>query len=249
MNAPLPFQEFQYAFAQHIRSPRHAPRPAGVPQRRMQIYNELLYNNLVGFLDACFPVSRKLLGERRWARLGKAFFAQWRSLTPYFREIPREFLRWLMENDSPVALPPFMIELMHYEWVELAVDVMEAPLHADVDAQGDLLAGRPVVNPALMNLSYQWPVHRIGPTWRPRKPKPTQLLVLRNNEDKVRFIELNPLSSRLLALLQPGRMSGLEALGQIANELGHADPQAIVDSGHEIMLRLRTEQAILGVST
>ena len=247
MNAPLPFQVFQYAFAKHIRAPRQQPRPNGVPARRMQIYNELLYNNLVGFLDACFPISKGMLGERRWARLSKIFFADWRSHTPYFREIPREFLRWLMESEAPVAMPAYMVELLHHEWVELAVDVMDAPIPDAIDESGDLLAGRPVVNPALMNLSYQWPVHRIGPTYRPRKQQAVQLLVFRDHEEKVRFIEINAVSARLIALLQTGGVTGQAALLQIAYELGHSDPQAIVADGTTLLHNLRSEWVLLGV--
>lgn len=246
MNAALPFQEFQYAFARHIRAPRQHARPQGVPVRRMRIYNELLYNNLVGFLDACFPISQRILGERRWALLGKRFFAEWRSHTPYFREIPREFLRWLMEAESPVAMPAFMIELLHYEWAELAVDVMDAPVPADIDESGDLLDKRPVVNPALMSLTYQWPVHRIGPSYRPRKPHPTQLLVFRDDGCKVRFIEINPVSARLVGLLQSAAVSGRQALQQIAVELGHADPEAVVANGAALLRSLREEQVFLG---
>ena len=36
-----------------------------------------------------------------------------------------------------------------------------------VDAAGDLLAGVPVVNPAALQLAFEWPVHRIGPASRP----------------------------------------------------------------------------------
>ncbi|MHB1360026.1 MAG: HvfC/BufC family peptide modification chaperone [Rhodocyclaceae bacterium] len=85
----LAFQNFQNAFGRHIRDPRQAPRPTGVPARRMAIYNELLFNNLTGFLDACFPITRQLFGERRWRRLHRAFFREARCHTPYFREIPR----------------------------------------------------------------------------------------------------------------------------------------------------------------
>lgn len=252
MSAPLlPFQEFQYAFARHIRAPRRHSRPEGVPARRMQIYNELLYNNLTGFLDSCFPVSRQILGERRWGRLSRTFFAEWRSHTPYFREIPREFLRWLMEGAAsvrlPVELPPFLIELAHYEWAELAVDVMDATAPSGVDAKGDLLNQRPVVNPALMNLAYQWPVHRIGPAYRPRKSQPVQLLVFRDEVEKVRFMEINPVSARLIALLQPSTITGREALLTIAQELVHPEPESVLASGMALLNKLRDESALLGV--
>jgi hypothetical protein len=84
----MPFQEFQIAFGRHLRDPRGRERPAGVPARRAGLYRELLRNNLEGFLLACFPVSREMLGARRWDRLVDAFFRDARCQTPYFREIP-----------------------------------------------------------------------------------------------------------------------------------------------------------------
>lgn len=245
----MPFQEFQISFGRHLRDPRGDGRPAGVPARHAGLYRELLRNNLEGFLLACFPVTREVLGRRRWRRLVDAFFRDARCQTPYFREIPREFLRWLNENPSlPVALPPWALELAHYEWVELALDVMDIPTPAH-DPAGDLMDGRPVLAPALMNLACQWPVHRIGSAWRPRKPRPVQLLVYRDLADRVRFIELNPVSARLVALLQEGGMGGTQACLQIALEMQHPDPAAVLAHGAALLNELRDEGAILGAAT
>lgn len=237
----LAFQQFQQTFGRHLRDPRHAARPAGVPARRAVIYTELLFNNLTGFLDACYPITRKILGEQRWRRLNRAFFREARCQTPYFREIPREFLDWLPHDSGPRWLK----ELAHYEWVELALDVMDedTPPH---DPCGDLLAGIPVLTPALMNLAYQWPVQRIGPGYRPRKPCQTHLLVYRDAEDTVRFIELNPVSARLVDLLLVGRLNGRDACATIAAELGHADPQAVIAHGAGLLAELHAADALLG---
>lgn len=243
------FQQFQIDFGRHLRDPRANRRPAGVPARRAGIYGELLYNNLEGILLACFPISHELLGRRRWPKLVRAFLREARCHTPYFREIPREFLRWLTTAAAlPVQLPPWLKELAHYEWVELALDVMETKSPA-CDPTGDLLAGVPVLAPALMNLAYTWPAHRIGPDWRPRKPLATHLLVFRDATDRVQFIELNPVSSRLLAILQAGKTSGREACLAVAKELGHPQPEAVAAHGAKILDDLRTAGAILGSQT
>ena len=68
------FQQYQFAFAGHIRNPRQNKRPQGVPAQRMKVYNDLLYNNLESFLLACFPVLRTVLGKRKWAKLVRDFF-------------------------------------------------------------------------------------------------------------------------------------------------------------------------------
>lgn len=245
MNTPLAeFQRFQFAFARHARDPRGAPRPAGVPARRMGIYNELLYNNIENSLNACFPVARALLSTRRWPRLVRAFFRDWRCRTPHYREIPREFVRYLME--AAAGQPPWLAELAHYEWTELAVDIMDVSAAPDCEADGDLLDGRPVLAPALMNLAYAWPVHQIGLAHRPRRPAPTHLLVFRRADDTVGFMELNPVSSRLVALLQEGGMTGREAALRIAEELAHPHPETVVAGAAAVLAELRQAGAIYG---
>lgn len=245
------FQRYQSAFTAHIRDPRANPRPPGAPARRMKVYNELLYNNLESFLLACFPVTRRLLGKRGWARLVRRFFAEHRCRTPLFRQIPEEFVQWLSGARAPGPDdPPYLAHLAHYEWVELAVDVSpaEVPLK-QIRADGDLLAGRPALNPVSMQLTYPYAVHRIGPRFRPEAPDahPTHILVFRNLGDSVQFIVLNAVTARLLAMLREERLTGGEALQRIAAELRHPDPHVVLTGGREILADLHARQAILGV--
>lgn len=244
MNSPA-FQQFQQDFGRHLRDPHHVARPAGVPARGAAVYGELLFNNVTGFLDACFPVGRQLLGEARWRRLNRAFFRDWRSHTPWFREIPHQFVRYLESGAIRQPLPRWFAELALYEWAELAVDVMEvsAPAH---DPDGDLLVGQPLLNPAQMRLAFHWPVHRISLEWRPRRPEATHLLVYRDRDDAVQFAELNPVTARLLELLTTLELSGREACLAIAGELAHPDPQAVLAFGADILADLRRQEIILG---
>lgn len=239
------FQHFQRAFAGHLRDPHHVPRPAGVPARRMAVYNELLFNNICGFVDACFPVSRAIVGEKRWRRLCRTFYRDWPLHTPWFREIPREFARYLAEADIRQPLPTWLAELAHYEWAELAIDVMDCAIPAH-DPGGDLLAGPVALNPALLNLAYAWPVHRIGPDYRPRKPQPTHLVVYRDADDRVQFSAINAVTARLLALLAAAPTSGAAAIRQIAAELQHPAPEQLLAHGAALLDDLRRQGIVLG---
>lgn len=248
MNAQLPFQNFQFALASHLRHPHRVPRPVGISARRATIYHGLVRNNLEGFLLACFPITHRLLGVRRWSRLVDAFFREARCHTPYFREIPREFLHWLLTSSSlPITFPAWLPELAHYEWVELAVDVMDVPAPV-YNPTGNLLDEQPVLAAAAMNLAYVWPVHRISSEWRPRKPTATNLLVFRDAHEAVQFIALNPVSARLVALLQAakGELSGRDACLQVAQELQHPEPELLLPHGAHLLEQLRTAGAILG---
>ena len=251
MNAIPGFQRFQRDFGLHLRDPRAAARPAGVPARRAKAYRELLFNNVCGVVDACFPVCRDVLGERRWGRLQRSFFAEWRSQSPLFCDLPREFLRWLSgvtgKGEPPVSLPSWLLELAHYEWAELAVDIMQTGALPAHEIDGDLLDGRPLVAPSHMLLAHQWPVHRISKKYRPRKPAPVQLVVFRNAVDRVQFAEINPVTARLLALLASGEMTGRAACLQVADELQHPDPQAVVAGGAAMLADLKNWGVIYGV--
>lgn len=240
------FQRYQFAFAAHIRDPKTNPRPAGVEARRMKIYNELLYNNVEGFLLACFPVLRQVLGARKWTKLVRAFFSTHRSRTPYFRQIPDEFIQFLQNGwAAPEGYPPWTRSLAHYEWIELVLSVSNRIVDRDIDDAGDLLDGTPMLNPVLANLHYDWPVHRIAPR-RAVRPADTWLLVLRDAADQVQFSEINAFTARLLTLLEPGSLSGRAALENIAAESRHPDPALILRAGDALLGDLRARGAILG---
>lgn len=247
---PLPaFQRYQAEFTSHIRNPVAVPRPAGVKARGMAVYKEIVFNNMMSTLTACFPVAKRTLGVRLWTKVVRTFFAQHACRTPLFRQIPEEFLRWL-ESDPMENLPMYLYSLAHYEWVELAIALSEADIAADrYVAEGDLLSGRPVLAPALKVLQYPFPVQQISPKFKPTEPdeQPTYILTFRNLDDEVRFIVLNPVSARLVNLLAETQLTGAGALQVIANELQHPKPEVVQQGGLEILENLRAEQAIWGV--
>ena len=241
----------QYEFAAHIRDPGHMPAPEDVEDRRMGIYRELFYNNVETFLSGSFPVLRRIHDDSRWQALVRDYFAHHHSRTPLFLEIPREFLHWLEKGRE--ARPgdlPFLYELAHYEWTELALSVAEeTPQMANVDPQGDLLTGIPVLSPLAWHLAYHYPVHRIGPEFLPEQPgtTPTLLVVYRDRRDAVGFLEVNPVTKRLLELIEEhNHTTGHDVLLRIASELSHPQPDVVVTGGAQILHDLRVRDIILG---
>ena len=210
----------------------------------------VLYNNLEGFLLACFPVLRKVLGKRKWTLLVRDFFTLHRCQSPFFRQIPDEFIYYLKnERGDRAEDPGFLQDLAHYEWVELTLSVSSKEIDfALVDPQGDLMSARPALNPVLFLQSYAYPVHRIGPRFKPATggEEKTHFAILRNIEDEVKFILINPVTLRLLLLLQSTALNGEAAMLQIAAELLHPDPGVVLAGGREILQSLRQAQVILG---
>jgi hypothetical protein len=241
----------QYEFAAHIRDPEHQPAPHDVEDRRMAIYRELFYNNVESFLSNTFPVLRKIYDDKSWHAMVRDYFSSHLSRTPLFLEIPREFLNWLRDERTPREDDlPFLYELAHYEWAELAISIANDTLdHDAIDGAGDLLDGIPVLSPLAWQLAYEYPVHRIGPDFQPTAADraPTFLVIYRDAQDEVGFMEINPVTKRLLELLQTSNSaSGRELLLQIASELSHPQPEVVVSGGAEILANLRKKSIVAG---
>ncbi len=247
----------QDAFAAHIRDPERAPPPPGIEERRLKIYRELFFNNVESMLAGNFPVLRKLYGDDGWQALIRAFYRDHDCQTPLFTELAREFLRYLDARASTDASrdaghndPPWLRELAHYEWIELALQISEARNDEIAhDPDGDLLEGRPLVSPLAWPLAYGWPVHRIGPDYRPETPPgaPTLLMLRREADGTVSFHALTPLSFRLLQRLDAEpELGGREQLLALAAEAGATDLDGFLSDGAAMLARMRAEGTILG---
>lgn len=223
-----PFEELQLRLARHLRDPQHVPAPPDLEDRRVGIYRDLLFNNVRGLLAGNFPVIRRLLGEASFADLVRAFYVRHAAHTPLFHELGSEFVRFLGEHpDLWQAERPFLHELAHYEWVELALDLDPAAFDGLATDTGlaDPLASVPVPSPLAWLLGYQFPVHQIRPDFQPTEvpAHPSWIVVYRNRADKVQFQALEPLAARLLALVQEdGGRNGAELVSQLAAEAGQA---------------------------
>lgn len=246
------FQAYQLAFTQHLRAPHLHPRPEGVKKARIAVYQEIVFNNIVQTVSACFPVANKVLGDRKWQQLIRLFFQHYSTNTPYFREIPKEFLSFLKDTDktAKLNLPVFLYALCHYEWIELALSIASSepdkvskiqPISNDEDYLKHLVFQKP-----LALLSYDYPVHRISKMKQPKQPESTQLLVYRDSQFKVKFIELNLVTYELLRLLYEENISGEAALTTIANALNPNNINEIISFGLIILKDFKQQGFIVG---
>ena len=251
MNESARLREQQKAFAAYIRDPQANPAPDDVEVRRMAIYRRLFFNSTVKFLDNCFRVIRRILPKSHWQALTREFFASHQCRSPFFSDIPREFVTWLAEAYTPEpGDPPFLVDLAHYEWVELALTLAEDPVvDEQLAPEGDLFNGVPLLSSVAWPLQYRWPVHEIGKACQPQQPpeKPTFLVVWRDRREQVRFMTMTPVTARLLAMMQENpRLTGGQLLKALAQETGHPDQDAFCRFGLDILEQLRASDIVLG---
>lgn len=247
------FKKHQYEFTAHIRNPNKNARPEGIEDRRMGIYRDLLYNNIEGFIASGFPVIRKIYNDENWHKMVRDFFANHQSHSPYFLEISQEFIEYLQTEREPQPEDPAgLIELAHYEWVEMALHVSDEIIDMDnIDANGDLLKQRPIFSPLAWSLTYQFPVHTMGPDNLPETTpeQATYLVVYRNRNDEVRFLEINPVTARLINLLQDNEpYTGADAIEDVTKEMNHPNPEVVLQGGLKALQELQQYGIILGSS-
>ena len=247
------FIKQQYTFCAHIRDPQNNPCPTDVDKRRMKIYRELFYNNVEGFMANTYPVLRQILSDTHWHAIIRDYFANHLSRTPLFPEMPREFLKYLEHERTPHPDDPaFMLALAHYEWVELALSILDEQIDLkSIEPSGDLLTGVPVLSPLAWLLSYHYPVHKIGPDFQPNQPDGTQthLVVYRNFSDEIHFMVLNTVAARLLQLIKNNNsLSGKALLTKIAHEIQHPQPEIVIQGGTEILNDLKNRDIVIGIT-
>ena len=216
------FQRAQYEFTAHIRAPEQVPGPADIEDRRLAIYRELLFNNIKGFLDTCFPVLRSLVSESEWTSFCRQFFSQHSAQSPFFNDINAEFVEYIHSVEQPIAaqVAPFAAELAHYEWMELVAQIAieTLPERSSTKIEQDTILS---CSPLAFPLAYRFDVHRIGKTYLPSEPpeQPSFLVIYRDRNDKTQFMSVNALSFQVLSLLVETPMSVDEMAQSLALQL------------------------------
>ena len=246
------FQDKQYAFAAHIRDPDNVAAPEGIENRRMAIYRKLFFNNLVNLLATMFPVIRKIHTDEQWHGMIRQFMQHHKAETPYFLQLPEEFLAYLQDEftaaDDDYA---FLLELAHYEYAELELSVSEDENDLNgIDPNGDMLAGIPVKSSLSRVFAYRYPVHRISPDSLPEEPEdqPIYLALYRGNDGEVGFLELNAVTAALLDAIEfnEDNKTGEQLLHALAEKINYPDADALVAHGADALLEMRQLEILSG---
>lgn len=228
----------QKQLADAVRFPNELA-PHGIEQERLDVYRELVINNVANFVRSAFPVLRGICGDDVFDKKIRQFFQQSQLDSPYFVEIPEAFLGWLQENAAD--LPAFALELAHYEWLELELFRREEKGHScrtpiiwseqlplessDNDHQAIAISS------LLEVAAFQYPVHQLSEHYQPIEPpeQPTFLAVYRGLDDQVHFMQLDALSTATIQLLQSSDYSFNElatVISQLIPQMNPADVRA-----------------------
>lgn len=204
----LSFQENQAIFCEWLRSPDATP-PANVQPERMQIYRELLYNNVSSFIEIVYPVTRSLLPTALWESICQDFFAQAQCQSPFYNDISLQFREYLVDTQHSVLNDrPWLTELLQFEWLELYLDTAEIELKV-VDKN---LIDHWQLSLSVWVLVYQYPVYHWyeGMSADEIEPQLGAIMTWRDLDDQVCIEVISPLYAILINELNERSISDLE---------------------------------------
>ena len=239
-------RETQHAFIQHIKNPQANPLVGGIEDRRLKIYRELFFNNILGFLSSGFPVLESLYSEQQWKALGRKFFIEHECRSPYFIHISKEFVEYLSSKYELGEFDPvFMCELAHYEWLELDVSVRKSnQLATPWDGHSQITQVQ--MSDLSTLVSYQYPVHQISADSYPTQPSEiVYLVVYRDATDEVNFTLVNAVSAHLLnTILQQGVVSVDSLSKMMSDAMPQLEVQQINESLEQVLQHLLKQEIL-----
>lgn len=234
--------DYQNRFVKYIRNPIVENRVIGVDLERVSVYTEIVFNNIYETISATFPISIKMLGSKKWKKLIRGFMVDYHCLTPYFKELPYEFIKYLKLNKK--RLPLHIIDLMHYEWLELFI-YMHEDIIVNKSSSVDFFNEIIVLNPILVLGRYDFAVHKMYSD-APIIKTPTNMIVYRKIDLSVGFIEVNELVSVMIGSLMEGKVTGLELIDLLCVGMGDIQKNQYKGFIGDLFLSLYEQGVILG---
>lgn len=227
-----PLAQTQERFTRYLRNPTDVAIPEGLDPRRMRVYQELVYENILSLLSGFFPVMDSLFSENEWRELIAEFIRDFKAETPYFPKLGEEFIFFLSARKAQDSELPFLLELAHYEWMELELYISEAERSMAMPV-AQLEGASLQLSSVAVPLAYHYPVHRISEHFKPlaAPEEATYLLIFRDDEEKVRFYELQLLSYQLLMQIQQSPGGTAEEYLQALCPDSHPAPNNFIQQG------------------
>lgn len=192
---------YQSQLANYCRTGKKQHIP-GVNDKHVGQYRRLVRSVFDDALENAFPLTRKLLGARIWAKLVDDFMVNHNSASPQVWYMPKSFCQYVSESQHELHLKyPMLRNLMALEWVEIEVYMME-DLEIDYQPNGNLYEDKLVLNPEHKLLVFSYPVHLKLPKKIQQTDEGTYgMAVFRDTAGEVHFEDLAPALIRLLEYL------------------------------------------------
>lgn len=206
----------------------------GTRQKGLDQYRRLIRNNIHNAMVQAFPIAFTVLSETRWSTLIDDFHAHHSAVTPQVWKLPLEFYSFVKANNYTDKFSlPFLNDLLHFEWIEIAVHTMEDQAPRPFCQEGDTLSDIIVVAPEYRMIRLKYPVHLYAAEEALHHPGDYFLLIFRTSDFDVQFVDLPALHAFYFE-----QIAGGNTVREILKEVAR--------SSNSILNTMELKQNILG---
>ncbi len=192
----------------------------GTRQKGLDQYRRLLRNNIHNAMEQAFPIAFTVLTESQWDTLIDDFHANHPAATPQVWKLPEEFYTFVEAHRYAEKFSlPFLNDLLHFKWIEIAVHTMEDQQPEPYRNEGDPLADTIVVHPEHSIIRLKYPVHLYAAEEALAHEGDYFLLPFRTRDFDVRFVDLPALHAFYFEQIKQGK-TGVKLLKELEQSSG-----------------------------
>ncbi len=218
--------------------------------RRLGIYRRLLRNNVINVLTAMLERTQARVDAivpGAFERTIDEWLAAVGPRTPHLRDVPSELLAWAAPRWAEDArLPAWIVDYAELELADFTIGV--APRPAPPPPLGEVAADRPLVfgDPRRL-VRLGWAVHEMLSDDLRAAPEKREvaILVYRDGEHRVRYLDLTPLAAAILDELFRGRPLA-EAMVEACRAAGAPLDQSVLEGAAKLLADLGERGVLLG---
>lgn len=224
--------------------------PSGVGMRpeRAMLYRDLILFTIQSALLNYYPLTYALLGEEKWQELTQDFFAEHPCGDPQFWKMPKGLAEYAEKSrwGEKVQIP-FLADLLHFEWLEIEVCMMEDHRIPTLSQNGDVLDDIPYLNPEHRIVTYSYPIFQQLSSTEPLKKGKYPLFSFRHPDTlDAHFFSMSVFFRTLIEIVAQCSQSGRDALKMAAVQCRVTIDERLFQIGRKFLEDLVKKRAVLG---
>lgn len=196
--------------------------PQGFNANGLAVYRRLVHNNIASFLERCFSDSITFADAELWQDLQNRFLSEGKPESPYFKDIPAQFLAFARNQVSDRLLPQNVLAMMEFETDLLHAETALCGQRKQAESNSDILALAEGVR------LKQYPVDFISTGLQDFEDGETYVLTWRNLEDETCYQAIDDIDVFLLQHFEQQNDSIVSLTESIRELTGNSDAEPLL---------------------
>lgn len=220
---------------------------AGARVDRLHHYRRLIYNIVDDALESAYPITYSNIDKTIWREMIDCFIAEHNCRHPQLFRMPGEFVDFVQERDFAGKYElPFLNDLLQFEWVEVEVHTMADQVIPESNANGNFTHEPLVFIPYVKLLHLNYPIHHLSQVDLSESEGDYFLLVYRQENGTVQYVELNELTYVILDEMIHYESPLFEALDPHLADVGVKIKNSFFQNALQFLHRLKEMGVVRG---